>query len=78
LTEVGYDLYMPIAPDPNARVMQILFHENAVAEIRFADGREVVFNGTMAVELREAMQVAVMHCFSKKRRGSSGPNSSAN
>ena len=69
---------MASTPDPNARVAQVVFHENAVAEIRFADGREVVFNGALAVELREAMQAAVMRGFARKRRGSSGPNSSAN
>ncbi|HYC90350.1 MAG TPA: hypothetical protein VEO54_14125 [Thermoanaerobaculia bacterium] len=47
-------------------------------EIRFSDGREVVFTGKLAAELRETVQVAVRRGFARKMRGSSGPNSIAN
>jgi hypothetical protein len=69
---------MSLFEDPNARVVQITFHETQHAEIQFADGREVVWSGSLATELREAVQSAVMRGFARKRRGSSGPNSIAN
>jgi hypothetical protein len=69
---------MPIVDEVNARVAQITFHETQQAEIRFADGREVVWSGALAMELLEAAQSAVMRGFARKRRGSSGPNSIAN
>jgi hypothetical protein len=70
---------MAMAPDdPSARVAHITFHETMQAEIRFTDGREVVWSGPLATELREAVQTAVMRGFARKRRGSSGPNSIAN
>jgi len=69
---------MSLFEDPNARVAQITFYDTQQAEIRFADGREVVWSGALATELREAMQSAVMRGFARKRRGSSGPNSIAN
>jgi hypothetical protein len=69
---------MPIYDDPNARVAQITFHETLQAEIRFTDGGEVVWSGSLAAELREAVQAAVSRGFARKRRGSSGPNSIAN
>jgi hypothetical protein len=73
-----HDCTMPIVPDPTARVAQITFHETMQAEIRFTDGREVVWAGSLAAELREAVQTAVARGFARKHRGSSGPNSIAN
>ena len=77
-TAVTYHAAMPLFEEPNARVAQITFHETMQAEIRFVDGREVVWSGALATELREAVQTAVMRGFARKRRGSSGPNSAAN
>lgn len=77
-TALTYHVAMPLFEDPNARVAQITFHETQHAEIQFADGREVVWSGALAAELREAVQSAVMRGFARKRRGSSGPNSIAN
>jgi hypothetical protein len=67
-----------MTPDAEARVVRISFNETLQAEIRFSDGREVVWTGALAVELREAVQAAVDRGFARKRRGSSGPNSIAN
>jgi hypothetical protein len=69
---------MLIPDQPEARVAQVKFHETLQVEIRFTDGREVVFTGTLAAELREAVEAAVRRGFARKRRGSSGPNSVAN
>jgi hypothetical protein len=69
-------MLIPEPPDPS--VSQITFHETNAVEIRFSDGREVVFTGKLAAELRETVQVAVRRGFAKKMRGSSGPNSIAN
>ena len=69
---------MLVPDDPEARVAQITFHETLQAEIRFADGREVVWSGALAAELRAAVDMAVRHGFARKRRGSSGPNTVAN
>jgi hypothetical protein len=69
---------MPIPEPPDARVAQITFNETLQAEIRFTDGREVVWSGALAAELRMAVDAAVRHGFARKRRGSSGPNSVAN
>lgn len=69
---------MPLFEELNAQIAQVTFHETLQAEIRFADGREVVWSGALATELREAVQAAVMRGFARKRRGSSGPNSIAN
>jgi len=77
-TAVTYHAVMPLFEDPNARVAQITFYETQQAEIRFVDGREVVWSGALATELRDAVQSAVMRGFARKRRGSSGPNSIAN
>lgn len=66
----------PEPPEPT--VSQMTFHETLVVEIRFTDGREVVFTGRMAAELRETVQAAVRRGFSRKMRGTSGPNSIAN
>ena len=67
-----------LKPEPiEPAVAQITFHESVAVEIRFTDGREVVFNGKMAAELRETVQAAVRRGFSRKMRGSSGPNSAA-
>ena len=49
-----------------------------VVEIKFTDGREVVFTGRLAAELRETVDAAVRRGFARKMRGSSGPNSIAN
>jgi hypothetical protein len=71
---------MPIfrsEPDA-AHVVQISFNETHQAEIRFSDGREVVWTGSLAAELRMAVQAAITHGFARKRRGMSGPNSAAN
>jgi hypothetical protein len=67
-----------LVPEPEVRVAQVTFHETSVVEIRFADGREVVWNGPLAAELRETVQAAVRRGFARKRPGSSGPNSIAN
>jgi hypothetical protein len=69
---------MPLLEDLAAPIAQITFHETLQAEIRFVDGREVVWSGSLAAELRDAVQTAVMRGFARKRRGSSGPNSIAN
>lgn len=65
-------------PNPAARVVQVTFNETLQAEIRLSDGSEVVWTGSLAAELREAVQSAVLRGFARKRRGSSGPNSIAN
>jgi hypothetical protein len=64
--------------DPTARVVSVQFNETLQAEIRFADGTEVVWTGALAAELRESVQACVLRGFARKRRGSSGPNSIAN
>ena len=69
---------MLVPNEPEARVTQITFHETLQVEIRFADGREVVWNGALAAELRAAVDLAVRNGFARKRRGSSGPNTVAN
>lgn len=69
---------MPLFEDLNARIAQITFYETQQAEIRFVDGREVVWSGALAIELRDTVHAAVMRGFARKRRGSSGPNSIAN
>jgi len=69
-------MLIPEPPDP--AVSQITFHETHAVEIKFSDGREVVFSGRLAAELRETVQVAVRRGFARKMRGSSGPNSIAN
>jgi hypothetical protein len=71
-------MLVPETERPEARVAQITFHETLQAEIRFTDGREVVWSGALAAELRAAVQAAVRSGFARKRRGSSGPNSVAN
>ena len=68
-------MLIPESPEP--AVSQITFHESRAVEIRFADGREVVFSGRLAAELRETVQAAVRRGFARKMRGSSGPNSAA-
>ena len=60
------------------RVSRITFHETLQAEIRFADGREVVWTGALAAELRAAVQMAIRRGFERRKRGSSGPNTVAN
>jgi hypothetical protein len=76
----AYDGNMPKAPEPEPELhlKQIIFHENVIAEIHFADGREVVWSGGLAADLRSAVQVAVKRGFLRAQRGSSGPNSIAN
>ncbi|MEO8379667.1 MAG: hypothetical protein ABI779_08380 [Acidobacteriota bacterium] len=62
---------------PEPTVAQMTFHEPLSVEIRFTDGREIVFNGKMAAEVRETVQAAVRRGFARRMRGSSGPNSAA-
>jgi hypothetical protein len=65
--------------DPNeARVAEVTFNETLQAVIRFSDGREVVWTGQLAAELRAAVQLAVRRGFERRTRGSSGPNTAAN
>lgn len=61
-----------------ARVARVTFNETMQAEILFSDGREVVWTGQLAVDLRTAVQMAVRRGFEHRKRGSSGPNTSAN
>jgi hypothetical protein len=65
-------------PDSLARVVRVSFNETLQAEIRLSDGSEVVWTGSLAAELRTAVQAAVERGFARKRRGSSGPNTIAN
>lgn len=69
---------MLVPEPPEATVSQITFHETLAVEIKFSDGREVVFTGRLAAELRETVQLAIRRGFARKMRGSSGPNSIAN
>jgi len=70
---------MPKANDPNEpRVSRITFNETFQAEIRFSDGREVVWTGQLAADLRAAVQLAVRRGFEYRKPGSSGPNTAAN
>ncbi|HVR38452.1 MAG TPA: hypothetical protein VMU84_05100 [Thermoanaerobaculia bacterium] len=55
-----------------------MFHESLMAEIRFADGREVVWSGELAADLRAMVQTAIRRGFARAKRGSSGPNTIAN
>lgn len=67
------------ANDPSEpRVSRVTFNETMQAEIRFSDGREVVWTGQLAVDLRNAVQMAVRRGFEHRKRGSSGPNTAAN
>ena len=59
-------------------VQQITFHENHIAELRFADGREVVWSGRLCADLRTAVEIAVKHGFRRAQRGSSGINTVGN
>jgi hypothetical protein len=59
-------------------LQQITFHENHIAELRFADGREVVWSGKLCVELRAAVEIAIKHGFRRAQRGSSGINTVGN
>ncbi|HYR29915.1 MAG TPA: hypothetical protein VEU30_15705 [Thermoanaerobaculia bacterium] len=70
---------MPKVNDPNEpRVSRITFNETFQAEIRFSDGREVVWTGQLAADLRAAVQLAVRRGFEYRKPGSSGPNTAAN
>jgi hypothetical protein len=62
----------------DARVSHVSFNETHQVEIRFADGREVVWSGALAAELRATVQAAVKRGFDRRRRGMSGPNTAAN
>lgn len=65
--------------DPSeARVSEITFNETLQAVIRFSDGREVVWTGQLAAELRAGVQLAVRRGFERRARGMSGPNTIAN
>jgi len=59
-------------------LQQLTFHENHIAELRFADGREVVWSGKLCAELRAAVEIAVKHGFRRAQRGSSGINTVGN
>ena len=71
---------MPKLPDDSTEVhlQQITFHESHIAELRFADGREVVWSGRLAADLRAAIEVAVKQGFRRGQRGSSGINTVGN
>ncbi len=60
------------------RVTRVTFHETLQAEIRFADGREVIWTGQLAADLRTAVQLAVRRGFERRKPGMSGPNTAAN
>jgi hypothetical protein len=62
----------------DARVSHVIFNETHQVEIRFSDGREVIWTGAMAAELRATVQAAVKRGFDRRRRGMSGPNTAAN
>jgi len=65
--------------DPSEpRITQVTFNETLQAEIQFSDGRQVVWTGQLAAELRAAVQLAVRRGFERRARGSSGPNTIAN
>ena len=65
--------------DPSeVRVARVTFNETLQAEIEFSDGREVVWTGQLAAELRAAVQLAVRRGFEHRKRGMSGPNTIAN
>ena len=63
---------------PEPRVTRVTFNETLQAEIQFADGRQVVWTGQLAADLRAAVQLAVRRGFEHRKRGSSGPNTAAN
>ncbi|HEY0139984.1 MAG TPA: hypothetical protein VGF48_03755 [Thermoanaerobaculia bacterium] len=67
-------------PEPidETRVSRITFNETHQAEIVFSDGREVVWTGALAAELRQTVQAAIKRGFERRRRGMSGPNTTAN
>jgi len=68
-----------ICEEPNeTRLQQITFHESNIAELRFADGREVVWSGRLCAELRAAVEIAIKHGFRRAQRGSSGINTVGN
>lgn len=60
------------------RVTRVVFHESLTAEIRFADGGEVVWSGELAADLRAMVQTAIRRGFARAKRGSSSPNTNAN
>ena len=68
----------PAEETTETHVQQITFHENHIAELRFADGREVVWSGKLCAELRAAVEIAVKHGFRRAQRGSSGINTVGN
>lgn len=61
-----------------AHVQKITFHENHIAELRFADGREVVWSGRLCADLRSVIENAVKQGFRRAQRGSSGINTVGN
>lgn len=69
-------LKLPDETEP--RVTRVTFNETMQAEILFSDGREVVWTGQLAVDLRAAVQLAVRRGFEHRKRGMSGPNTAAN
>jgi hypothetical protein len=68
----------PLDVPAETHLQQITFHENHIAELRFADGREVVWSGRLCMELRAAVEVAIKHGFRRAQRGSSGINTVGN
>ena len=63
---------------PEPHVARVTFNETLQAEIEFSDGREVVWTGQLAADLRAAVQLAVRRGFQYRKPGSSGPNTAAN
>jgi hypothetical protein len=68
----------PLEEPQETHVQMITFHENHIAELRFADGREVVWSGRLCADLRSAIEIAVKHGFRRAQRGSSGINTVGN
>ena len=68
----------PTEETAEIHLQSITFHENHIAELRFADGREVVWSGKLCLELRAAIEIAVKHGFRRAQRGSSGINTVGN
>ena len=65
-------------PADEPRVSRITFNETLQVEIRFVDGREVVWTGQPAADLRAVVQSFVRRGFDQRKRGMSGPNSVSN
>jgi hypothetical protein len=68
----------PLDEPAETRLQAITFHENLIAELRFADGREVVWSGRLCADLRAAVEIAIKSGFRRAQRGSSGINTVGN